>query len=178
MNIKILLLFYLFFVVHELGHIIVALLYRLKFMGINFHVFGVNLKIDTSDLSYEKKLILYFAGPFTNIIISYVALRYNNYNVHYINMVLGLFNLVPIFPLDGGNMIKTVLEVFLKDTQISKTILYINLILLIITAICFWQCFNIFYLALFFYAISGILVQTKLIKLDKIKANYREKYKF
>lgn len=177
MNIKILLLFYLFFVVHELGHIVVALLYKLKFMGINFHVFGVNLKIDTDNLSYEKKLILYFAGPLTNIIISYVALKYDKYDVHYINMVLGLFNLVPVFPLDGGNMIKTVLEVFLKETQISKTILYINSALLIITIICYLQCFNIFYLALFFYAISGILVQTKLIRLDKIKANYRKKYR-
>lgn len=58
-----------------------------------------------------KKIVTYFAGPFINfifaLIFSVIPIDENlQMKIVYTNLVLGIFNLIPIMPLDGGKILK------------------------------------------------------------------------
>ena len=60
-----------------------------------------------------KKITIALAGPITNLIISFVCLItpiFNNETVIYANILLAIFNLLPIYPLDGGRILQEVVK--------------------------------------------------------------------
>ncbi len=76
------------------------------------------------------------AGPFTNLLIIIFATHlkielFSNLIIIYANLLLILFNLVPIYPLDGGRILKGILHIFLGKRKSRKIyefnfIYYIN----------------------------------------------------
>lgn len=89
-----------------------------------------NRKIKQGNQLEVKKILVAMAGPVTNIIIIVLALQFN-FNVFeglmilYANLLLILFNLLPIYPLDGGRMIKGILHIYFGKRKAEK---YINCI--------------------------------------------------
>lgn len=163
------------------------------------------MQINTNDLSLNKKLALYFSGPFVNILIMLLSLGFhlvfkekkdlgydvnslyyiNNllktgyfynifYDIAYINIFLSLINLLPIMPLDGGNVLKSVLEKYIKRKYIYIITLSFNIIFLIIVVYCYYNSFNIVYLAISFMALRGIIHEKNLILEEKLKNTYRK----
>jgi len=93
-------------------------------------------------------MIVSFAGPLSNIllaIISAVIIKYGinyplitgifNY-VMYINIVLAVFNLLPIYPLDGSKVLEGLLpyNLSVQFAETSRYGIYILLILLVFNA--------------------------------------------
>lgn len=64
--------------------------------------------------SWYKELIVSIAGPITNFAIAggFIILNHviNNEAIIYANLLIGLFNMLPIVPLDGGRIIKAILK--------------------------------------------------------------------
>lgn len=60
-----------------------------------------------------KKLIIALAGPFINLlfIILFIILKQKSILI-YINIIILIFNLLPIYPLDGGRILKYFLAIF------------------------------------------------------------------
>ena len=57
-------------------------------------------------------------GPITNLIVILITLHMNmnvflGLMVVYSNLLLMVFNLLPIYPLDGGRIIKGILHIYL-----------------------------------------------------------------
>lgn len=108
---------------HELGHITIASIlgYKIK----NLHIFPLGAKINieenvTSRNSSIKKIIIYFAGPAVNFIICLCFLIYNcNFRetVIYSNVILALFNLLPLIPFDGGNILREFLKIIIGNNN-------------------------------------------------------------
>ena len=78
------------------------------FSSIKFYYFN--------DANYKKKIITYLAGPVLNFILALVffCIRTNERIVVYcffINVILGIANLLPILPLDGGKILKEILKI-------------------------------------------------------------------
>lgn len=81
-----------------------------------------------------------FAGPATNFIIAVILAGFaqvtRRETIIYTNLLLGIFNLLPVFPLDGGRMLKAVLQRFytikITDEYIHKIS---NMIMVILTVI-------------------------------------------
>lgn len=119
----------LFAFIHELGHMLVGILLGFKPEKLEIMPYGVsvgfnvkcedyNKKIKKGNMLAIKKLIIALAGPLTNFIITIIFLMVNiNFLgierelVIYSNILIGIFNLIPIYPLDGGRAIKNILHI-------------------------------------------------------------------
>jgi Zn-dependent protease/CBS domain-containing protein len=112
------LVFFLSVLVHELGHSWVALRHGIPIRGITLFVFGGVAQIEQEPASPATELQVALAGPFTSfglaalfagawfltrdvVVVAGPALWLAR-----INAMVGLFNLIPGFPLDGGRVLR------------------------------------------------------------------------
>lgn len=111
-QIKIYTILMLFAFIHELGHLIAGISLGLKAKSINIMPFGVSINFeDYSDKYIIKKIIIAIAGPLTNLIIVILGMC-NKWeeNIIYANVLIGMFNLIPLYPLDGGRILKYIIQ--------------------------------------------------------------------
>ncbi|NOW11868.1 stage IV sporulation protein FB [Clostridium saccharobutylicum] len=109
---------FLWIILHEFAHILVANNFGCRFNSFNISISGVKAElIDIDELTEKKKLILYLAGPFSNFFMSIVACflyRFFKWNFIessiIINIYLGVFNLLPAYPLDGARVCEILLS--------------------------------------------------------------------
>lgn len=167
-QIPIYLLFILFTFIHELGHIIVAKLLGQKIYLINILPIGcsVNLGINIDDYNIKvkkgrlinlKKFIIALAGPLTSILIAIIIMCINKNAVYliYTNLLIGLFNLLPIYPLDGEQFLRNILKLFKgmkKANNIANIVSYTTLVILtVITSIIILKWHNIAIIVVILY---------------------------
>ena len=153
-QIEMYLLFMFFAILHELGHLIMGMLLGFKPKGIKLIPMGVsicfhincenyNINVKNGKIISLKKLLIAMAGPVTNFFIAIFfmvlnidVLNFTREEIIYSNLLIGIFNLIPIYPLDGGRIIKNIIHI---NTDLIKAYKYTNLIsnitLIIITAI-------------------------------------------
>ena len=91
------------FVVHELGHIVVAVLLRVPLRKFVLTAFGGQLTfMPTSD---KKHLLIAVGGPLFTLLLCIVAAIYDWHALWKIQLVILFVNGLPIWPLDGGKII-------------------------------------------------------------------------
>ena len=90
--------------VHEGGHIIALKLCRLPIRGIRIGLWGAEISVPV--MSPGQELICAAAGPVFSFMLLFAAGWIPVAPL--IGMVQGLFNLLPIYPLDGGRMLRSV----------------------------------------------------------------------
>lgn len=139
----------IFALIHELGHLIVGLLMGMKPEKLELMPFGVsisfkinvkeyNKKIKKGNLLEIKKIIVALAGPITNFIIILITCNLNleivkSLMLIYTNFLIMMFNLLPIYPLDGGRILKGILHINfgkIKSEQYINNVSKITLILI------------------------------------------------
>lgn len=97
---------FLFVIFHELSHIFVANFFCLKPEKIKIKLGGMNAQYNKLDINNLKKVIIFISGPLSNLLLS---LMFRDIKfVYEINIALCLINLIPIFPLDGFNILKII----------------------------------------------------------------------
>ena len=153
-QIEIYILFMIFAIIHEFGHLIIGILMGFKPKGISLMPIGVSInfsisckeyskKIKNIKIIYLKKLFIAMAGPITNFLIMIFFIVFNIYTLKnlreqiiYSNFVIGCFNLLPIYPLDGGRIFKCIVHIKRNIVDSYKyTNIISNVTLIIITAI-------------------------------------------
>ena len=100
---------------HESGHFIAMKLFGYKGINMTFVPFmGAFVSGEATHFSKYKKIIMLLAGPLPGIIIGMLLLflyQQQNQEQYYIAalafMLLNIFNLLPVSPLDGGQFIET-----------------------------------------------------------------------
>lgn len=99
---------------HEFGHYIVATRLGYQMVKIRLMPFGAELFGDTDCFVDRDEIKIALAGPFVNMCICILCLcgwwiSPDSYRITYPifanNIVMGIFNLLPIFPLDGGRIV-------------------------------------------------------------------------
>ena len=125
---------YAVMILHELAHCLAAVCIGLKISHIDFYPFGVNLKLKNKLVySLADEMILYFSGPFCNILFALIAMivysRYPNESVKifYIsNTMLFCMNMIPSVPLDGGILLKKIIAYRLGYNSANKIMTVIS----------------------------------------------------
>ena len=154
---------------HEMAHILIAKKFGCRFMKFEIKPFGTNAQLEDLDiLKDNKKIIVYLAGAFLNILIGIIFYFINikvssNFFKESININLGLalFNLLPAYPLDGARVFEILLSkkmLYKKAQRIISILSYIIGSLFIIISIYIYLRYNIFNLSMILGAVIIIYI--------------------
>jgi Zn-dependent protease len=114
------LLFFGSVLAHELSHALVARRLGLKVEGITLFIFGGATSIDQDSRTPREEALIAIAGPAASVVIGLALLGANLVVsqpqiaallgwLGFINLLLGAFNLIPGFPMDGGRVLRAIL---------------------------------------------------------------------
>lgn len=183
----------LFAIIHELGHLIAGIILGMKPDKMDIRPFGVsidfyvkrkdyNIKIRKGNLLELKKIIIATAGPLVNGFIIFILTIQNIVYINEMdkilmilsNITLIIFNILPIYPLDGGRILKGMLYFFkgkYKAEAYIYNISYITLIMLTAISsilILYLRNIAIFFIIIFLWGLQ--------IKEHKVYKNRRDLY--
>lgn len=181
----------LFAILHEFGHLLAGLLLGMKPEKMEIMPYGVSISFKLTPKDYNKKIkrgnqlelkkiIVALAGPITNVMIMIIVLQMNlnvvlSLMILYANLLLILFNLLPIYPLDGGRVIKGILHICLGKVKAEKYTNHISFVTLLvvtfISSIVIYQAENIA-IFLIVLVVWGIFIRE-----DRIYAKKNKIYK-
>jgi len=116
-------------VFHELGHSVIARRYKVVVRRITLFIFGGVAEIANEPPSAKAEFWIAIAGPLVSFTLAGIftlatplaagaqpVLALAKY-LAYINGTLGLFNLIPGFPLDGGRVFRAIVWVVTKSLR-------------------------------------------------------------
>jgi len=141
------LLVFICVLLHELGHALTAMYYKIPIKEIQLLPVGGLTFFNRQPTGPRQEIMVSLAGPLVNIIISLamipllpagtafwqiekIFLNIHTANIfqfiYNINIILAIINLVPALPLDGGKILKGILELFFSSYRAFQTILIIS----------------------------------------------------
>mgnify|MGYP003306566284 CR=1 FL=1 len=133
----------LFAFFHELGHLFTGVILGFKPQALSINPVGLSIsfrikaedyneKVKKGNMLALKQLIIALGGPTINFLIVIVFMLFDLefFNISrefvvYSNILIGLFNLIPIYPLDGGRILKNILHII---DGLKNSYTYINIV--------------------------------------------------
>ena len=120
-------LFFICVILHELGHSLTAMRYGVKVPRILLLPIGGMAEFDRMPRKPSQELLITIAGPAVNFVLAAILLPftwqavfgpeevsgYTGENLlaqlFVANVIMGTFNLLPVFPMDGGRIFRALL---------------------------------------------------------------------
>ena len=117
--------------VHELGHFETARIFKFEVDKIYLYpTGGISKFTGRINVSWYKDLLVLINGPLSQFIIYFILVIFYPYKnsieiLKYIHYSILLFNLLPIYPLDGGKIINILFNRFFSfKTSFNLTIIF------------------------------------------------------
>lgn len=108
-------------VLHEAAHCVMFKCMHINIRGIVVHMFGV--KIQTTGqggFSPRQMIPIALSGPMVNLMLGIVACHCGWEQWTMPNMVLACINFLPVFPLDGGQIVYSVLAIYMGRKRAKR----------------------------------------------------------
>lgn len=118
--------------IHEFAHLICGVILGFKPSLLKIIPLGFCVEFETGIQAYNKKVkksntkavkecIIALAGPIVNLIIVILGIIFKiDNNIIYSNFLIAIFNLIPIYPLDGGRILNNLLKIFCGNRKAHK----------------------------------------------------------
>ena len=124
-------------ILHELIHYAVARYFGFAGFQIEIMPVGTVLKLrDIEEASTKEDLIISLSAPLVNLILAavfYGAFKLKALNIYFLlyqcNLIIGLFNLIPAYPLDGGRIIRGILNYKYIYKRANLITIYVSLLI-------------------------------------------------
>lgn len=160
-------------VLHEYGHALTARRFGIETLDITLYPIGGVARLRRMPRAPGAELLIALAGPAVNfaIVAAIMGLRSLGLggtefltplgdfldNLMVINLVLGVFNLIPAFPMDGGRVLRALLSGWLGRAQATSVAATIGRGLALMFGVVGLYNFNLFHVALaaFIYLVAG-----------------------
>lgn len=163
--------------IHELAHAFVADRRGWRVYGIRIDLFTGSASVDTS-MPERDSIAVVAAGPLSNLLVAvlcvpiFVLLSANPLVTQFVielcivNVFLFALNILPIYPMDGGRIVKDALFLNMKSNRaLAKKIAgYISLVFSVALFL-----FSLYTSAIILAVFSAIFIYTSLIEVDIIK---------
>jgi Zn-dependent protease len=135
-NIEIIIWLVIIVLIHELGHYFAMKIFKYQDLTIFFiPLVGAVAGGSKETVSQKEKAIVLLAGPVPGIVIGLAlygaGLYFNNYSclrLSYAFVLVNALNLLPVYPLDGGQLLRTL---FLESRQLLTNVFIIASIILL-----------------------------------------------
>lgn len=168
---------------HELGHALAARLYRIGTADITIYPIGGVARLERMPHASGPELVIALAGPAVNVAIAFALgimtsvlaalgewpLRLALTELFWINVGLAAFNLLPVFPMDGGRVVRALLSNWVgrvRATTIAATLGRA----LALAAGCYFFLEGMYvqvFLAAFIYFAAGVELTQVLAEADR-----------
>lgn len=159
---------------HEMGHAVVAKHLGYELQQISVLPFGAELSLQNDDFTAKDEIKIAIAGPLVNLIliVIFIALWWIFPTSYYYtdlfvfsNFVTLAFNLLPVFPLDGGRVFRALISRH-KDNKTTEKIVGTTAITL---SFVFFIIFiiSLFFQPLYAMALASIFLLTGAFNFNK-----------
>ena len=101
---------------HEMGHAAMAKRFGIGTRAITLHLLGGLASIEREPETPREEIYIALAGPAVNLVLFILSLPLVYFqlpgasDIALINAVMGIFNLFPAYPMDGGRVLKALLQ--------------------------------------------------------------------
>ncbi|MEZ4675694.1 MAG: site-2 protease family protein [Caldilineaceae bacterium] len=178
------LLLFLCVTLHEFGHALVAQSFGVKVPHITLLPIGGVASLERMPDKPIQEFLIAIAGPLVNFVIALLMLPLIYFSgnlsllgvsnigtilggaetpsvttfilfLFYTNIALGVFNLLPAFPMDGGRVLRAVLAFGISYVDATRTAVFVGRIMAVLFAL--WGIINrdIFFLLIAFFVYIG-----------------------
>ncbi len=141
---------------HELGHILMAALCKIRLKTCKIGLYGAGICPDGNCLySYGKELLLCLGGPLVNLTSFAILVRHPAeqgsflYCFLFSSLILGVMNLLPIKDFDGGRILSALLSLRFTPTSADRILKVCSF-----TCIFLLWCFSVYLLLRFSASLS------------------------
>jgi stage IV sporulation protein FB len=174
-----LLLITVIILVHELGHFLAMKFYRYGELGIFFiPLLGAYVSGTKREISQKESAVILLAGPLPGILVGIILYFLQSINpglsvagipfyyVSFLFIFLNVLNLLPVYPLDGGQLLN---RVFLEEESVwSKIFVFLS------AALLCWVAWKLqFWVLLIFPALMLLRLQRD-TKMDRVEKKIEE----
>jgi len=160
-------------VLHELGHALMARRFGIETLDITLYPIGGVARLQRMPRAPGAELLIALAGPAVNfaIVAGLLGLELLGIggmesdswlggflaSLMLVNLILGLFNLIPAFPMDGGRVLRALLTGWLGRVRATSIAATIGRALAVAFGVYSLLHLNLFHVALaaFIYFVAG-----------------------
>ena len=143
-------------IMHELGHFFFLRLFKYEVKEVDVFPFGLIMTFSEhkNDFNY-KKVLISSGGIIGNLILCFLLFPFQNWFIA--NVFILIINLLPIFPLDGGRIMSSILQYLIPYKYSKKGMIVWGLIVSVLIMV---------YLVFFYRRIYLLLIMMLILKLN------------
>ncbi len=133
---QIITIIYTLLILHECSHFILCKLFKVHVNSITFSPLGLIMSTNyLEQIQIYKRIIIYMSGPLFHIFALFLIIHpwFQFLSPLWLstNLILLFINILPIYPLDGANILESLLRLFFRHLTSLKITLLISLLTLI-----------------------------------------------